>query len=122
MSIKPKKEYLHAFKLLSLSTFLMIIIYWFQMNSREEIVSLFVSSIIFYLANVIYNLLYFIPAKALLLRFILPGILSIITPLILWKNRDVEIYQYVIIGFINLMIGLIIYLKYRKPINNNAGS
>jgi hypothetical protein len=118
MSMITSKEYLRAFKILTLAFFLMIIFFWFSSSSREEIVSLFVSSIVFYLASLIYNLLYFIPSQILKLRFLLPGILSVITPLMIWKNKEVEIYQYIIFGFVNLLIGFIIYLKYRKLINN----
>jgi len=112
--IKLRKEYLIVSSILFLVVIFTIIIMLKFSESRGEILSLYICSIFFFLTGLIYNLLYLINKLKLEIRLLLPGILTIFTPIILWKNKDVGIYQYIIFGLINLSLGLYFYFKLRK--------
>jgi hypothetical protein len=109
--IKLNKEYKTSLGLAALVITITHFYFWFSSDSRGEIISVFVFTTVSFIFIVIYNLFYFIRIFRLEFRLLLPGFLCILTPILLWRNNDISITQYIINGLINLIIGSYFYIR-----------
>ena len=108
---KLNKEYFKGLGFALIGIIMIHSIFLFNPDSRGEIISVFFCSILMFILITLFNLIFFLPIKKLFPRLILPGLLTIVTPIIFWKNKDVSITQYLMIGVLNLLIGLYFYIN-----------
>jgi hypothetical protein len=109
--IRLNKEYIKGLGFALTGIVIIHPFFWFSSDSRDEILSVFFCSIFSFVLVIIFNLIYLVPIKRLEIRLLLPGIMTIMTPILLWKNNDVSINQYILIGIINLLIGIGFYIQ-----------
>ncbi len=91
-----------------------------QPSSRGEIISLYIGTSVFWLSASFINLMYFIPIKYSILRFIVPGIILISALSFIEFHFRNEIFIYVGYALLNLFLGtssLIFFIK-SKRVNN----
>ncbi len=91
-----------------------------QPSSRGEIISLYIGTSVFLLSASFTNLMYFIPTKYSVFRFILPGIILISALSFIEFHFRNEIFIYVGYALLNLLLGtssLIFFIK-SKRVNN----
>ena len=82
--------------------------------TRELILLSLIGVLVATIIGTIMNLLYFLNTQILEFRTILPGILTVLTDLIIWGDSGSEIFFFLILGITNLGFGLYIYIKHKN--------
>lgn len=118
--MKLGKEYRIATFSLLIVAIISVIILSPLSNSRGEVIAIYFGSIFFFIMGLFFNLLYFSPIKIIEIRLLLPGILTIITPILMRNNIAVGIPLFTILGIINFIVGFYFYINIRINKNKNA--
>lgn len=90
MKLEFPKEYFAALALLFITFIVIVNMTPDTLNSRGEIIFLYVSNSIIFLVGSITNLLFLMPIDRLKIRLISPGILTFLLSLLIWRNSEFE--------------------------------